>query len=167
MIRRALLAVALLAGSATTTFAETVFVGAITFTAVTPQCTTVRANDKAASVFHPNIVGNFSFAGLSVVWDFYSRGHILETPPNTARRNFGPVFQAVKTGGTGWGDPYIWEPSRWAQIRVTSYVPALASINSTTRFVTITGQIRRPNSDGGGLACVADFEATYVKDRQQ
>lgn len=166
MIRRTLLAAAILACSGTAALAETVFVGAITFTSVTSQCTTVRVNDRAASVFHPNIVGNQSTAGLSWVWDFYSRGHAIHsTLP--ARQNFDGTFRSVQTGGTGWGDAYIWPSSKWAQIRVTSYTPALASINSSTPFVTIIGQIRRPNNDSGGFACVATFHASYVKDRFQ
>ncbi|MCO5163251.1 MAG: hypothetical protein M9939_19125 [Mesorhizobium sp.] len=166
MIKRTLLAVALAAGSTTAASAETVFVGAIVFTAVTPACTTVRAKDRAASVFHPNIDGNQSTAGLSWVWDFYSRGHAIHsTLP--ARQNFDGTFRSVQTGGTGWGDAYIWPSTKWAQIRVISYSPALANINSTTPFVTITGQIRRPNNDSGGFACVATFHGTYVKDRWQ
>lgn len=166
MIRQTLLAAAIFACSGTAALAETVFVGAITITAVTSQCTTVRANDRAASVFHPNIVGNQSTAGLSWVWDFYSRGHALHSS-GTPRLNFDGVFRSVQTGGTGWGDAYIWPSTKWAQIRVTSYTPALANINSSTPFVTIIGQIKRPNNDGGGLACVATFHASYVKDRTQ
>lgn len=166
MIRRALLAVALAAGSTTVALAETVFVGAIVFTSVTPQCTTVRVNDRAASVFHPNIAGNQSTAGLSWVWDFYSRGHAIHSN-TTVRQNFDGTFRSVQTGGTGWGDAYIWPSTKWAQIRVTSYTPTLANINSSTPVVTIIGQIRRPNNDGGGFACVATFQASYVKDRTQ
>lgn len=166
MIRGALLAAAIFACSGTAALAETVFVGAITFTAVTSQCTTVRANDRAASVFHPNIVGNQGTAGLSWVWDFYSRGHAIHSS-GAPRVNFDGTFRSVQTGGTGWGDAYIWPSTKWAQIRVTSYTPALANINSSTPFVTIIGQIKRPNNDGGGLACVATFNATYVKDRSQ
>lgn len=166
MIRGTLLAAALLAGATSATLAETVFVGAITITAVTPQCTTVRVNDRAASVFHPNIVGNQSTAGLSWVWDFYSRGHAIHSS-GTPRVNFDGTFRSVQTGGTGWGDAYIWPSTKWAQIRVTSYTPALASINSSTPSVTIVGQIRRPNNDSGGLACVATFRASYVKDGAQ
>jgi len=165
MIRRTLLAAAILACSGTAALAETVFVGAITFTSVTSQCTTVRVNDRSASVFHPNIVGNQSTAGLSWVWDFYSRGHAIHS--GAIRQNFDGTFRSVQTGGTGWGDAYIWPSTKWAQIRVTSYTPAMASINSSTPSVTIIGQIRRPNNDSGGLACVATFRASYVKDGSQ
>lgn len=166
MIRQTLLATAILACSGAVALAETVFVGAITITAVTPQCTTVHVNDRAASVFHPNIAGNQTTAGLSWVWDFYSRGHAIHSNATT-RVNFDGTFRSVETGGTGWGDSYIWPSIKWAQIKVTSYAPALASINSSTPFVNISGQIRRPNNDGGGLACIATFQASYVKDRSQ
>ena len=166
MIGKGLLAAVVLAFSGTSALSETVFIGAITFTAVTPECTNVRVNDNAVSVFHPNIVGNESFAGLSVVWEFYSQGHALISSP-TARVNFDESDRTVRTGGTGWGDAYIREPSKWAQIRVVSYSPALANIRSTTPFLTITGQIKRPFNDPAGLACVATFHASYVKDRRQ
>ena len=167
MIRGALLAAAIFACSGTAALAETVFVGAITFTAVTSQCTTVRVNERAASVFHPNIAGNQRTAGLSWVWDFYSRGHAIHTGATVPRVNFEGNFRSVQTGGTGWGDAYIWPSTKWAQIKVTSYTPALANINPSTPFVTIIGEIKRPNNDGGGVACVASFRASYVKDGSQ
>lgn len=162
MIKRALLAVALLAGSAGVASAEIVFVGTIKITAQTAQCGRQRVNDNAVSVFHPAAVGgNQNFAGLSWLWQHYSKGHAL------GGRNFDATFRTVTTGGTGWGDAYIVGATRQAQIRIMTSVPAVGAITATTPAVQMTGQIRRFDDDPGGLACVFTFIANYVKDSNQ
>ncbi len=162
MIRGAILGAALVASGATTAMAETVFVGTIKFTAVTAQCQNVRLHEYARSTFHPAVRGgNQNFAGLSWVWTNYARGHKL----NGA--NFDATFRTVVTGGTGWGDPYTVAAAQQAQIRITSYAPALGTITAATPTLTIVGQIRRLGNDPGGLACVATFLGTYVKDSFQ
>ena len=161
MIRGAILGTALLAGAATTASAETVFVGTIKITAVTAQCQNVHVNDYAQSVFHPKIVGNANFAGLSWVWTHYAKGHLL------GGLNFDATFRTVTTGGVGWGDPYTWPSTKAAQIAVTYYSPAVASITAATPIVIIRGQFKRFNNDPGGLACVASFTGTYVKDSHE
>jgi hypothetical protein len=162
MIRRALLAVALLAGSATAASSEIVFVGTIKITAQTAQCQRNRVNEYANSAFHPAAVGgNDNFAGLSWVWTHYSRGHGLPG------RNFDATFRVVQTGGVGWGDPYIVDAARQSQIRIISSVPAVSAITAATPALQMTGQIRRFDDDPGGLACVFNFIANYVKDSRQ
>lgn len=156
------LAAAILSASATGASAEIVFIGTIKFTAQTPQCVGNRVNQYANSVFHPAAVGgNANFAGLSWVWSYYSRGHEL------SGRNFDATFRAVKTGGTGWGGPYFVPATREAQIRIATSVPAVASITAATQTVTMTGQIKRFDDNAGGLACIFNFTATYVKDGTQ
>lgn len=161
MIRGAILGAVLIAGGTTTASAEIVFVGTIKITAQTAQCQRNRVNDVANSTFHPLVAGNQSFAGLSWVWTHYSKGHGL------AGRNFDTVFRVVQTGGVGWGDPYIVNATRQAQIRIISSVPAAGAITAATPAVQMTGQIRRFDDDPGGLACVFTFIANYVKDSRQ
>lgn len=162
MVRSALLAVALLAGSITAASAEIVFVGTIKITAKTAQCQHDRVNDVANSTFHPaSVGGNRNFAGLSWVWTHYARGHGL------VGRNFDTTFRVVQTGGVGWGDPYIVDATRQSQIRIISSVPAVGAITAATPAVQMTGQIRRFGDDPGGLACVFTFIANYVKDSNE
>jgi len=80
---------------------------------------------------------------------------------------FDATFRVVNTGGVGWGDPYTVAAAERAQIAVTSYSPALASINASTASVVIRGQIKRLFNDPGGLACIATFLGSYVKDSNQ
>ncbi len=160
MVKGIILA-ALLSAGATTASAEVVFIGTIKITAVTAQCQNVHVNDVNPSTFHPKIVGNGNFSGLSWVGTYSARGHVLD---NVA---FDATFRTVKTGGVGWGDPYTAAQATWAQIAVTSYSPALGSINTSTPTLILRGQIKRLFNDPGGLACVATFIGTYVKDSNQ
>lgn len=161
MIRGAILAAALTAAGTTAASAEVVFIGTIKITAVTAQCQNVHANDVNPSTFHPKIVGNGNFSGLSWVGTYSARGHSLDG------RAFDATFRTVITGGVGWGDTFTTTAAQRAQIAVTSYSPALASINASTQTLTIRGQIKRLFNDPGGLACVATFIGNYVKDSNQ
>jgi hypothetical protein len=154
---KGLILAALLSAGATTASAEVVFVGTIKITAVTAQCQNVHVNDTNPSTFHPKIAGNSPFSGLSWVGTYSARGHALN---NAA---FDATFRTVKTGGVGWGDAFIAPQATWAQIRVTSYSPALGSINASTPTVTLRGQIKRLFDDPGGSACIATFVGTYVE----
>jgi len=98
--------------------------------------------------------GNERAAGLA-------RGHGL------AGIAFDATFRTVITGGVGWGDTYTVPPAERAQIRVTSYTPPLANINASTPTLILRGQIKRLFNDPGGLACIATFIGTYVKDSNQ
>jgi len=166
MIRKATLAVALLACSATAASAEIVFIGKIKFTTEV-GCTQTRLHDSGNSVFHPAPANpsapgaNQNFAGLSWVWQDYSLGHSL------GGRNFDAVFRTVTTGGVGWGDAYIRGAAQAAQIRIISSVPAAAAITAATQTVTLTGQIKRFANDASGLACTRTFVGNYIKDSRQ
>lgn len=161
MLRRTILSAMLLAAGANSAGAEIVFSGKIKFTAVTSQCRNVRVKDFADSSFHPIVGSNSRVAGLSWVWPGNSRGHGLYGV------NFDATFRAVKTGGVGWGDPYLRPTTAESQIRIVSYAPAITAITATTEIVTIRGQIRRPFDDPGGLACIATFIGVYMKDSYQ
>ena len=161
MMKRAILAAALLAAATATASAEIVFVGTIKITAVSPQCQNINVNDINQSSFHPRVAGNANFSGISWVSNHSARGHGLNGLA------FDATFRTVVTGGVGWGDPYEVDAARRAQIRVLSYTPALANITNTTPTLTILGQVRRLFEDPGGLACIATFVGTYVKDSNQ
>ena len=160
MVRGIILA-ALLSAGVTTASAEVVFIGTIKITAVTPQCQNVNVNDHDQSTFHPKITGNASFSGLSWVGSHGARGHGLD---NLA---FDATFRTVITGGFGWGDTFTVPPAERAQIKVTSYTPGIGSINASTPTLILRGQIKRLFNDPGGLACIATFLGTYVKDSNQ
>lgn len=153
-----MLATALLAATPTIAAAEVVFVGTIINTAVTRQCQFSHAGDRFPSVYHPKVAGNENFSGLSWIRGHYAVGHSL------AGRAFDANFRGVETGGVGWGDAYFKPAAQRAQIRITSSVPPIGSINNNTPTVILKGQIKRLNNDPGGLDCVVTFTGTYVKD---
>lgn len=159
MVRKIVLA-ALLSAAATTASAEVVFIGTIISTAVTPQCQSIGVGDRSPSVYHPKlpVVGQENFSGLSWIRGHYALGYRL------AGLNFDATFRVVESGGVGWGDTYFRPAAQRAQIRITSSVPPTANITTATPSVTITGQIKRLNTDPGGLACVVTFRGVYVKD---
>ena len=158
MSRGAIVAAALfVTGVTTASAAETVFWGTIKITAVSAQCQKVHVGDNEQSQFHPKMAGNANFAGLSWVFRYGARGHALNG------RNFDASFRTVQTGGVGWGDAYTVPPAQNAQIRITSYTPAIGSITATTAYVILQGQIKQPFSDPGGLNCTASFIGSYVK----
>lgn len=159
MIKELLVSSVLLAAVPATASAENVFIGTVVTTAVTAACQNSSAGDRHPSVYHPKSPGNEPFSGLSFVrGGTYAVGHSLN---NLA---FDATFRTVVTGGVGWGDTYTRPQALWAQIRLTSSVPATASITNATQTVTITGQARRLFSDAGGLNCVVTFRGVYVKD---
>jgi hypothetical protein len=157
MLRKMVLA-ALLSAAPTIASAEVVFVGTIINVAVTPQCQFSGAGDRYPSVFHPKITGNENFSGLSWIRGHYAVGHLL------GGIAFDTNVRTVETGGVGWGDTYFKPAAERAQIRISSSVPAIGSINTGTQTVILNGQIKRPFGDPGGLACVITFRGTYVKD---
>ena len=163
MIRGLLIAAALLATAPTSASAEVVFVGTIIHTAVTPQCQFRDVGERYPSVYHPRTPSagpnpNANFSGLSWIRGHYADGHLLNSLA------FDATFRTVETGGVGWGDTYLRPPAERAQIKLISSVPPTAQITTATQMVTITGQIKRPFRDPGGLACVVTFRGVYVKD---
>jgi hypothetical protein len=164
MIRGMLLATALFAAAPMTASAEVVFIGTIVFTAVSPQCQNSSVGDRYPSVYHPKFptpppaTANSNFSGLSFIRDHYAVGHFLNGLA------FDGTFRTVVTGGVGWGDTYTRPPAQYAQIRLTSSVPATGSINTATPSVVLTGQARRLFNDPGGLNCIVTFRGSYVKD---
>src|SRR5436853_5847868 len=70
MLRKVVIGAALVATATTGASAEAVYRGAITITAVTPQCQNVHVGDSNTSRFHPKIPGNAGFSGLSFVHQF-------------------------------------------------------------------------------------------------
>jgi hypothetical protein len=160
MIKRALIAAALLASGISGAWAEVVFEGSIRHTAVSAQCQNQHVNDKYNSTFHPNTAGNDNFSSLSWVSSHGARGHSL----SGALTN---IFQDVVTGGVGWGDAFIVPEEEFAQIRLISSTPVIANLTTTTQAVILRGQIRRLFNDPGGLACTVTFIGTFTKDSSQ
>lgn len=159
MIRGLFLAGALSAFFATAASAEVVFVGTISITKVTAQCANVHVGEHHNSTFHPFRPFNAGFSALSLVDDHSARGHQLDGAA------FDATLRTVKTGGVGWGNLYTSQTP--SQIAVTSYAPLLSKITAKTLSLTIKGKIARLYDDPGGLACVATFIASYVKDQNQ
>jgi hypothetical protein len=164
MIRKILLAAALLAAAPVTASAEVVFIGTVVFTAVTSQCQNSHVGDRYPSVYHPKYpitpaaTANANFSGLSFIKGHYADGHFLNSLA------FDATFRTVVTGGVGWGDTYTRPQAQWAQIRLLSSVPATANITTATQTVTLIGQAKRLFSDPGGLNCIVTFRGVYVKD---
>ena len=153
-IRRVFTSFALLAIGIVPAAAETVFVGVVKIASVTSQCQNFRTG-VATSRFHPFFTGQTdSSEGFSLVWQFGGDSYILRS------RALDGTFRSAESGGLGWGGIFTFPSNQWAQIALTSARP---TINATTTSVTLKGQIKRPAGDPGGLACVATFVGTYLK----
>ncbi len=130
--------------------------GTIKVTAKTAQCQNQNVGDIAASRFHPLIAGQGDQSeGFSFVYNLGGVGynlqnHVLDT-----------TFRTVVTGGLGWGGVYTQQTSHFAKIQVLAH----ATVTASTQLLVLKGKIQRPDDDPGGLACVIDFTATYVKEQ--
>lgn len=135
----------------TTASAETVFAGQIRTTAATAACQFYGVGRIDASQFHPTIAGNAAFSAISFLQPLSAVGYKLNNI------NFDATFRNVITGGVGWGDPFSWTGS---QVRISSQSPA--TITATTPSVVLRGQIKKPENDPGGVACIITFTGAYV-----
>ena len=159
MIREAILAAGLLAVGATAASAETVFRGVFTVKAVTAGCIGYpNVGDTGTAQFHPFFAAQSDKSeGLSVYWQFGGDGWALQN------HIWDATFRvAGRSGGLGWGGPFIRSTTEAAQVRLTLRSPA--TINSTTPRAVLIGQIKRPHgNDNGGLNCTMTFEADLLK----
>jgi hypothetical protein len=151
-----LASLALVAAFSNHAAAEVLFEGTAVFTAVS-NCQFLPAVDQTTSRYHPRVLGNQNFTGLSFTYMFSSAGYKL------VGKNFGPTFKNVESGGTGYGDNFTWTGS---QILISEQNPA--TIDLSTRFVTLRGRIKKHYNDPGigGQPCIGDFEAAYIRDPQ-
>ncbi len=155
MIRGAILAAGLAVG-ATAASAETVFSGMIRITATTVQCQGTHIGDISPSRFHPFFAGQATHAeGLTFIYPLGGSGYTL------ASHVFDPTFREVQSGYLGSSGVVVQPQPHRSQIAVA----ARPVINNTTPTLVLKGQIKRPDDDGGGLACVASFTGVYVKEQ--
>lgn len=138
--------------------AETTFIGAAKITAVTTQCKNIQAGWKFTAQFHPYLATQsdksegFSLQGGMLGGDGITlRNHVLDT-----------TFRAADAGGLGWGGVYNFDTAHAPQIAIVGTRPA---ITTTTSTVVLTWQVKRPNSDPGGLACIATYKGAFIKDQ--
>jgi hypothetical protein len=152
MIRRLILAAAAVAMTVVTSAsAETVFAGIIRTTAATAPCQFYDVGRIDASQFHPNIAGNANFSAISFLQPLSAVGYKLNGLA------FDATFRNVITGGIGWGDPFNWTGS---QVKIFFQSPA--TITATTPQLLLRGQIKKPENDPGGIACIITFSGSYV-----
>jgi hypothetical protein len=130
---------------------ETVFIGGMTVTAVTPQCQNFKAGWYSHALYHPYLAGNRPWSGLNLIWDWGASGYSLSS------KAFTSTFQNVYASGVGWGG-YGWSG---AKVRIVSQVPQV--ITTATPFLSMTFQIAFPEADNGGAACIATIDAGLVK----
>ena len=156
MIRGAILAAGLLAVGATAASAETVFSGMIRITAATAQCQGSHVGDISPSRFHPFFAGQTTQAeGLTFVYPLGGSGYSL------SNHIFDATFRAVQSGYLGSSGVVVLPGAHWSQIGAV----VRPAITNTTPTVVLRGQIKRPDDDGGGLACVVNFTGVYVKEQ--
>ncbi|WP_237151443.1 hypothetical protein [Oryzibacter oryziterrae] len=132
--------------------AQVRFRGTVVFTA-TDHCAYQTKGSKYGSIYSPRNVGdNGAHAVVTLVYDLNAAALDL------ANAEFDSNFRKVTVtavGDSGWTSS--------AQVRVTSRSPV--PITTSTRFVTLRGQIKGPWEDPGygGLPCIASFDASYVR----
>jgi hypothetical protein len=131
--------------------AETLFHGTLRVTKATSQCQFFSVGREFNSTFHPKMTGNANFSAISFIEKYYAVGYSL------AGKVFTKTFQPVVSGGVGWGDPFSWTGS---QVLVSFQSPAPVAAN--TPQLLLRGQVKKPENDPGGVACVIDFAASYV-----
>ena len=128
----------------------------IRITAATTQCQGTHVGDISPSRFHPFIAGQTTPAeGLTFIYPLGGSGYTL------ANHIFDPTFRPVQSGYLGSSGVVVLPSTHWSQIAVA----ARPAINNTTPTVVLKGQIKRPDDDAGGLACIASFTGVYVKEQ--
>jgi uncharacterized membrane protein len=149
MLKRVMIAAAVLACSTAISDAETLFQGTLRFTAVNAACANVAsAGNQDNALFHPaSVPGNDNFTALNAIYDFGARSWKL-----LAAGSFTSSYQQVSNVGIGWSD---YTPSKPTFILVSKQQPA--TLLSTTPNVTLFGKIKNPNGNIGEETCVATF----------
>ena len=138
--------------------AEILFRGVFEVTAARGCPNGPKAGDRDNMQFHPRaLTGNSNFAALTTIWDFGGQEYRLRNG-----LDFKTSYQVVRNGGLGWD---IYKPAKSSSVLITSTVPAVSSITSTTPSITLVGKIKNPYGLAGSENCEIAFRAVMLKAR--
>ena len=114
------------------------------------------ANENYAAQFHPaGTPGNSHFSALNTFSDFSSTSYQLDSG------GFSNSLQQVTNVSIGWG---VYTPDKPSFVLVSKQTPGI--LKSTTKFVSLQGQIKNPRGNTGQDGCIADFLFSGILNKQ-
>jgi hypothetical protein len=127
--------------------AETLFRGAFFVTAV-DSCTSANEGDFYNAQFHPSALlpGNSDFSAINTIYPFGGTSYHLLTG------SFTSSFLKVTNVSLGWSD---FKPDKPSFVLVSKQTPA--TLDATTKSVTLTGKVKNPFGITGEESCVETF----------